>query len=409
VSTSATVEPRSSQIAEWENAPELELLLLCARRNLSADHAQRARELLEQPLDWKRLIEQGHVHGLLPLLYWHGTRTLALDFASEVAQQLHDRFRANAARNLLLIDELFKVVELLGSSGIAVVPFKGPVLAEKLYGDTSLRECVDLDILLRARDIPEAIRRLVCAGYTEGAKLTSVQQNAILTTQYEYAFLSPAGTLVELQWRIAPRYFSLALPEERYWGRIQSATISGREMNQLSGEDLLLLLSFHGGKHGWEKLIWLADVAELVASTQLDWEYVLDRARRAGGVRMLLLGAALARKFLGVALPKDLEQPLAQDRAIAPITESIAHNILRGQRPTYVNSQLYLLRVRERWQDRLRYVARFAFTATPMELEMVDFSAPFFFLYRLLRVFRGLRKVLSLIGNTAVRFIEGKV
>ncbi len=410
MSTSATVEPRFWQIVDLEHSSELELLLLCARRNLSADRAQRARELLEQPLDWRRLIDQGRGHGLLPLLYWHGTRTLAQELPQEIAQQLHDHYRANAARNLLLIDELFKIVELLGGSGIPVVPFKGPALAEQLYGDAALRECVDLDILLRARDVPEAIRRLNFAGYTQGPKLTAVQQNAFLTTQYEYAFLSPAGILVELQWRIAPQYFSLALPEENYWGRIQSATICGRKVNQLSCEDLLLLLSFHGGKHGWEKLIWLADVAELIAAhPQLDWDYVLNGARRAGGLRMLLLGAALARKFLGVALPKDLEQPLAKDRAVPPIADGITRNVLRGEQPTYVKSQLYLLRVRERWQDRLRYAVRFTFTATPMELEMADFPRPFFFLYRCLRVLRGLRKALALVGNTAARFIERKV
>jgi Uncharacterised nucleotidyltransferase len=410
VSPSATVEPRFWQIADLEHSPELELLLLCARRNLSADRAQRARELLEQPLDWRRLIEQGRVHGLLPLLYWHGTRTLAQELPREIARQLHDHFRANAARNLLLIDELFKIVELLDGSGIPVVPFKGPALAEQLYGDAALRECVDLDILLRARDVPEAIRRLKFAGYSQGPKLTAVQQNAFLTTQYEYAFLSPAGILVELQWRIAPQYFSLSLPEEHYWDRIQSATMCGREVNQLSCEDLLLLLSFHGGKHGWEKLIWLADVAELIAAhPQLDWDYVLNGARRTGGLRMLLLSAALARELLGIALPKHLEQPLAQDRAVPPIADGIARNVLRGEQPTYVKSQLYLLRVRERWQDRLRYVVRFTFTATPMELEMADFPRPFFFLYRCLRVLRGLRKALALVGNTAARFIERKV
>jgi hypothetical protein len=215
---------------------------------------------------------------------------------------------------------------------------------------------------------------------------------------------------VELQWRIAPQYFSLSLPEEHYWDRIQSATICGREVNQLSCEDLLLLLSFHGGKHGWEKLIWLADVAELIAAhPQLDWDYVLNGARRTGGLRMLLLSAALARELLGIALPKHLEQPLAKDLAVPPIADGTARNVLRGEQPTYVKSQLYLLRVRERWQDRLRYVVRFTFTATPMELEMADFPRPFFFLYRCLRVLRGLRKALALVGNTAARFIERKV
>ena len=181
-------------------------------------------------------------------------------------------------------------------------------------------------------------------------------------------------------------------------------------MNSLSCEDLLLLLCFHGGKHGWEKLIWLADVAELVVSNpHLDWEYVLDQARRAGGLRMLLLGVVLANKFLGTTIPRDLEQSLARDRTVERIADGIGRDLVRGELPTYVKSQLYLLRVRERWQDRLRYVFRFTFTATPMEWEMVDLPPSLSVLYRFLRVLRGLGKAMSLASNTASRLIKSKV
>ncbi len=201
-----------------------------------------------------------------------------------------------------------------------------------------------------------------------------------------------------------------SLSEEQYWSRIQPLTVCGREMNSLSREDLLLLLCFHGGKHGWEKLIWLADVAELVVShPHLDWEYVLDQSRRAGGLRMLLLGVVLANRLLGTAIPPDLEQSLARDRTVERIADGIGRDLVRGGLPTYVKSQLYLLRVRERWQDRLRYVFRFTCTATPVEWAMVNLPPSLSVLYRFLRVLRGLGKAMSLAGNTASRLIKSKV
>jgi len=399
-----------TRIAELHNAPELELLLACARREMSADHTRHALGLLDHPLNWSLLMEQARAHRLLPLLHWHWKRSLRLSFPAEIARQLDGRFRANVARSLLLVRDLANIVELLGRHGMPVVPFKGPALAESLYGNAALRECVDLDILIRRRDVPQAIRTLVSAGYVDGKQLTPAQQNAFVATQYEYPFLSPSGILVELQWRIVPRYFSLPLSEEQYWSRIQPLTVCGREMNSPSGEDLLLLLCFHGGKHGWEKLIWLADVAELlVSSPHLDWEYVRDQARRAGGLRMLLLGVVLANRLLGTAIPRDLDQPLAGDPTVERIADGIGRDLVRGELPTYVKSQLYLLRVRERWQDRLRYVVQFTFTATPEEWKIIDLPPSLSVLYRFLRVLRGLGKAMSLASSTASRLIKRKV
>lgn len=371
---------------------------------MSEDQAQNAVGLVDS-LNWSVLLERAGEHRLFPLLYWHWTKSLQLSFPAAVAPQLDDRFRANAARSLLLAQELAEVVERLGEGGIPAVPFKGPALAESLYGNAALRECVDLDILIRGRDVANAIQTLVSAGYADGKQLTAAQQTAYVGTQYEYPLLSPAGVLVELQWRIVPRYFSLHLDEEQYWSRIQPLTVRGREMNSLSPEDLLLFLCVHGGKHGWQKLIWLADVAELVVSHPLDWEYVLDQARRAGALRMLLLGVFLANRLLGTPIFTEAEHRLARDPMVERIAEVLVGDLVSGRRPTYMRSQGYLLRVRERWQDRLRYLFRFTWTATPMEWEMVRLPPSLSGLYRLLRVLRGLGKAIAMAGTTLYRLL----
>jgi len=407
---SASSGDRTAGISGLPISPELELLLACARREVKEDRLRCALDLLDHSLNWSLLLEQAQAHHLFSLFYWHGKATLKLGFPAEMATKVESQFRANAARSLLLVQDLTDIVDLLGRGGISVVPFKGPTLAESLYGNAALRECVDLDILIRRRDVPEAIRTLISAGYMDGKQLAPAQRNAYIATQYEYPFLSPNGILVELQWRIVPRYFSLALNEEQYWNRIQPLTLWGREMSSLSREDLLLFLCIHGGKHGWEKLIWLADVAELVISSpHLDWDYVLDQAGRAGALRITLLGVVLANRLLGIAIPPDLKHLLARDRAVEQISNGLARDLVRGERPTYVKSQLYLLRVRERWQDKLRYVFRFTCTATPMEWGMVDLPPSMSVLYRFLRVLRGLGKALSIAGHTVPRLIKSKI
>jgi len=372
---------------------------------MSQDRSQCALGLVDS-LDWSVLLELAREHRLFPLLYWHWTKSLQLSLPAGLASQLDDRFRANAARSLLLAQELAEVVERLGRRGIPAVPFKGPALAECLYGNAALRQCVDLDILIRRRDVANAIQTLLSAGYGDGKQLTAVQQTAYIGTQYEYPLLSPSGVLVELQWRIVPRYFSLPLDEEQYWSRIQPLTLCGRQMHSLSPEDLLLFLCIHGGKHGWQKLIWLADVAELVVSQVLDWEYVFDQARRAGALRLVLLGVLLASRLLGIPVPTETESPLPRDRRVERIAEVLVRDLVAGRQPTYMKSQRYLLRVRERWQDRLRYLFRFTWTATPMEWDMVRLPPSLSGLYRLLRALRGLGKAIAMAGTMVYRLMR---
>ena len=372
---------------------------------MSEEQTQYARGFVDS-LDWGALLELARKHRLFPLLYWHWTKSLQLSFPAGLAPQLDDWFRANAARSLLLAQELAQVVERLGRFGIPAVPFKGPALAEKLYGNAALRECVDLDILIRRRDVANAIQTLVSAGYVDGKQLTAARQTAYIGTQYEYPLLSPSGVLVELQWRIVPHYFSLPLEEEQYWSRMQPMTIRGREMNSLSPEDQPLFLCIHGGKHGWQKLIWLADVAEMVVSHPVDWEYVLDQAQRAGALRMVLLGVFLANRLLGTTVPADIEDSLARDPMVEHIAEALVGNLVSGRHPTYLESQRYFLRVRERWQDRLRYLVRFTSTPTPMEWEMVRLPPALSGLYRVVRLLRGLGKAVAIAGSTVYRLVK---
>ncbi len=56
-------------------------------------------------------------------------------------------------------------MEFLGGSGIEAVPYKGPMLAVQAYGDIGLREFMDLDILVRHREIPKITEVMRENGY----------------------------------------------------------------------------------------------------------------------------------------------------------------------------------------------------------------------------------------------------
>ncbi len=382
--------------------PGLELLLCCARRRLDADLSARVGELLEQGLDWDVLLPLANAHGLSPLLYWHLSRNCPQVLPSAVAEVLRDQFQGNARRNLLLTLELVNILKLLASKKISVVPFKGPTLAEALYGNIALRQCSDLDLFIRPNDLPAGIETLVSEGYSPVLQLTPAQQTALVRSHYEFGLLSPSGALIEFQWAIVPRYFSLSFGTKQLWQDLRTIRIAGVEALALSPENLLLILCIHGGKHLWNRLVWLSDISELIQlHAGLDWEYVLRQAHVGNAERMLLLGLSLTHTVFGTALPENIHLRLADDKTVVSLKKQVCQTLVRPSETGELAAHVFLIRTRERWIYKIRYVLRFILTPASVEWSMVSLPKILFPLYVALRVARGFLKVGILAGRCA--------
>lgn len=81
------------------------------------------------------------------------------------AQQARAAHRANAMRALALERELIAVVDLLAGRGTEAMVLKGSAVAHLDYRKPALRSFIDLDILVRASDIDQAVHALVQAGF----------------------------------------------------------------------------------------------------------------------------------------------------------------------------------------------------------------------------------------------------
>ena len=156
--------------------PEAELLLCCARTRMDPETADRIKALLQQGIDWEYLIQTALPHGMLPLLYWSLNSTCPERVPKDFLERLRSHFYANARHNLVLTAELLKLLGLLKTQQIPAIPFKGPVLAASVYGNLSLREFADLDILVRSKDALRAKDLLLSLGYQDSRPLTDAQE-----------------------------------------------------------------------------------------------------------------------------------------------------------------------------------------------------------------------------------------
>ena len=84
--------------------------------------------------------------------------------------------------NMLLTSELIKIMKVLEENDIKAIAFKGSTLAQLAYGDVTLRQYVDLDLLVEKENIFK-IEDLLKDKYTRALKLTSSQEE----TWFKYA------------------------------------------------------------------------------------------------------------------------------------------------------------------------------------------------------------------------------
>ena len=355
-----------------------------------------------ETLDWTQVFELAESQGVFPLL---ASRLESVNqfLDQEVRTAVRHRFELHVRRSLVMTRELVRILQLLSSIKIEAIPFKGPALAVWLYGDVASRQYSDLDVLVKREQVAAAAA-MRHAGYSQVYPVKEEHQERFLDSNYELAFGSPAGILIELHWDIAPRHFSMALPAQELWASLETVVVGGMQAPALSPENLLLALSVHGAHHLWKKLAWMLDIHRLVTTTpDIDFSQVIRKARGAGIERIVLLALALVQSVFRTPLPVEVQQAIAQDRAVAALSDEVRRELVFHEGFSDVQFHSFLLRVRERWQDRARYASRFVLTPTMQEWTAVRLPRRVHFLYSGMRVLRGIAKA----GRMVYRSVRG--
>ncbi len=385
--------------------PEAELLVCCARTRLDPPMAERLRALARRDLDWPRVVQTAHSHAMTPLLHRHLTSLCPDLVPPEVLGDLGARVEENTWRSLFLTGELICLLAVFEAHDILAIPYKGPTLAAAAYGNVALRQYCDLDILVPPRDVPRSRELLAAEGYSyrPQAPLTRAQEAVLLRFPGELLFAREDGRAkVDLHWTLTPKHFPWPINADRLQPRLQPTALGGATVPTLAPEDLLLVLCVHNSKHRWDRLSWIADVAELVrAHERLDWDRLLAQARAWGGARMLYLGLHLASDLLGAPLPAHVARAIAEDAMVPELAVEVLARLFRppgSAEPAWAEARFYF-RARERLRDRIEYGVRSLTTPTVYEVSLCSLPRWLACLYYPLRPIRLAAKYGALLGK----------
>lgn len=360
---------------------EFELLFLSCHAALT-DAQQRALEqALAEDVDWNALIALASEHALLALVCHNLLQVPAELMPVEIRQAAEIHLEDNAARNQAMTKDLCVLLTALDKAGLDAIPFKGPLLAETLYGDLKLRRFRDLDFLIREAQIDDVMEVLADLGFNTKTDRTRRQEIGFRKYAGEYILFGkdhPAP--VEPHWAFAPSTFGVDLDYDGIFERSMAGEISGQTLRVLAPADALISLCLHGSKERWARLQWLVDISEFLNKNNgLDWPSVLGQARDVGALRMVLLAVVLCERNLGYCPPSKLAAVVRRDPSCAQIAQRIEANWVRD--PARLSRSIYkldplLMAMRERSHDVAKYI--FRTLTTPREQHYTIIALPGF-------------------------------
>jgi hypothetical protein len=388
--------------------PEAGILLAGARRHADESALVHFCKDSGGRVDWGRLDRLAEFHGVEPLLYASLTKHVPTAVPARVLARLRARARANVHHCLLLTSELVKLMRRFEAANIVAIPFKGPVLAACAYGDVTARVFTDLDIFVSKSRIAEAARVVLAAGYLSASGDADAIAQAVghddlvaFRKAAHYTFYRPDGrSRVDLQWRVAAdRYFAQALERPNFWeGEFSRLTIGGHEIRTFSPTDTLLVLCIHGSKHGWEKLKWLCDIAEVLRSqaSSIRWHDLWRAASQLHVERMVRLGLILAGDLLGTSIPADAARAAASDGEARALAKELSDALfVENDGSPRCNDARFYLRLKDGWSERTRFHVRYVqqvaskvFAPTAMERELLSLPRSLSFVYYVFRPIR---------------------
>ncbi len=337
------------------------------------------------------------------LLVRHGLTILGARHLSAVRDRIpfgtwmtiEQQAREAHALALAKANELRRIVDALEARGLAVLAFKGPVLAWRAYGDFGARPFMDLDLLVHPHDIASALLMLGTLGYTPVYRFRDREDAWFRRVDGDYPLLDATGTgLVELHARAMSLRFAGMPPVDVLWQRRDGVPLGNRSIPALCADDALLLQALHGAKHRWERIEWVASVAALLRQRGGDVMPLIRVAPAAQ--RALLLACAVAASWLDAPLSSETRMHCDGDPVVGRLAAAAWQHLVTGavdEGPHATAAKIaFNFRVQRGVVARARFIYRWTFWPSPEDWEFVRLPERFFFAYRAVRPLRLLAR-----------------
>ncbi len=299
-------------------------------------------------------------------------------------------------RNMLMTAELFRIMKLLQENGIEALAFKGPALAQMAYGDITLRQYVDLDVLVKKEDIYTIDSLLKNRGYQRVLKLTPSQESIWINFAHDMGLYHPDnGVHFEMHWSLMDEDYPMQMELADIWKNPDDVTINQQTINTFSNEDLLLYLCIHGSKHLWERIEWVKDIDLLIKSQKINWDKTLNKVGGSGFETMFFLGLYLVGSLFQRRFPTEITEHMDSNKKLKNLADIIIKD-WQEQRSESITSTLNktrtMLKLFPGMKEQLIYLHKTILKPSFNEYWFVDLPKSLHWVYYFIRPYLLLKK-----------------
>jgi len=315
---------------------DIQLIIECCQASPSTN---KIKKLLSCINDWDNFINLAYAHGVFPLLYQTLKHT---DYKNLINEDIHTTMKLHymniVKENMLMTVELIKVIKLLEENGIEAIAFKGPTLAQMAYGDITLRQYADLDILVDEKMMQKIYNILIQNNYTSDNKLILLNNSNFYLLENDFIFYSPNKSVtIEIHWRLFRKNIAKHQKFSYYRNNTKNIILNKNNILTLSIEQELSYLCLHGAKHAWERIEWINDIYYLINNNSdiIKWSQVIHHSKELEGTIALFVALNIIKSLYSIKIPKHIETNM-NSAYINKLTDESIHLIQNHVNDSYV-------------------------------------------------------------------------
>ena len=278
---------------------EREILIYASDLNPDPD---KMRSLLCREVDVDGLIQGAILEGLAGFLYKSLLKSNSLDSLPAMKSAiLESAYYRTVRSNLILIQDLKRVLHELNLRKIRVVLLQGMGLVHSAYDDIGLRPMSDVDVWLGKEDYPAAV--------TLFDRLQYKRDRIYPTTFRKESTTFDLHTHILWADRIRARKRLLDKEEGEVLAKTLPVTVEGEEAFCLDPFDQFIYLGLHALKHRANRLMWLVDLKAIAGAwEESDWQSLSRRAKEMGQEKTVSCMLYLLKEIFYFPFPGNMNE-----------------------------------------------------------------------------------------------------